>query len=265
MKGIAISADGVEIHYEVHGEKEPAMIFVHGWCCDRSYWQKQVSHFAPHYTVVTVDLAGHGSSGTNRNAWTMPAFGQDMVAVIEQLGLPQSILIGHSMGGPVIVQAARQMPNKIIGLIGADTLRNPNRNRSKAEIEAKVAPIQKDFVPGTRAFVLEDMFVSTSDPIWAAGIAEAMASAPPHVGIGAMRELFGHDEQLRVGLRALQVPFVLINSDFQPTILEATAAHGIHVEFMTGVGHFVMIEDAANFNHLMEITVQPMVARAAQS
>ena len=118
MERIAISADGVEIHYEVLGEKEPALVFIHGWCCDRGYWQQQVSHFASQYTVVTVDLAGHGASGTNRKAWTMPAFGQDVTAVIEQLGLTQCILIGHSMGGPVIVEAARQMPARVIGLIG---------------------------------------------------------------------------------------------------------------------------------------------------
>jgi pimeloyl-ACP methyl ester carboxylesterase len=265
MEKIAISADGVEIHYEVHGENQPALVFVHGWCCDRSYWQKQLSYFAPQYTVVLIDLAGHGASGANRQAWTIPAFGQDVVSVIEQLGLRQSVLIGHSMGGPVIVETARQMPDRVIGLIGVDTIRNPERNRSKEEVAARVAPFQRDFVQSTRNFVMEDMFVPTSDSTWAAGIAEAMASAPPEVGTRALEGLFSHDNELRVGLRSLQVPVVLINAAYQPTNLEATVRYGMQVELMEGVGHFVMIEDAENFNRLAAQAAQQMVERAAQS
>src|SRR4030042_2442379 len=59
----AISSDGIPISYEVRGKGEPALIFVHGWCCDRSYWNEQLPHFAQKYKVVSVDLAGHGESG----------------------------------------------------------------------------------------------------------------------------------------------------------------------------------------------------------
>ena len=64
---ISISSDGVDIHYEVHGEGEPTLVFIHGWSCDRSYWQAQVEYFAKQYQVITIDLAGHGESGTNRS------------------------------------------------------------------------------------------------------------------------------------------------------------------------------------------------------
>jgi pimeloyl-ACP methyl ester carboxylesterase len=68
MKDLAISADGVPIHYEVHGTGLPALVFVHGWTCDRSYWGRQIGHFARKYQVVAVDLAGHGESGLDRKA-----------------------------------------------------------------------------------------------------------------------------------------------------------------------------------------------------
>ena len=58
---ISISSDGVDIHYEVHGEGEPALVFIHGWSCDRSYWRAQVEYFAKQYQVITIDLAGHGA------------------------------------------------------------------------------------------------------------------------------------------------------------------------------------------------------------
>ncbi len=107
---IALSFDGVPITYEVGGSGAPALVFVHGWCCDRHYWDEQVDHFAAHYAVVTIDLGGHGASGRQRTAWTMSAFGRDVVAVVERLGLPQAVLIGHSMGGFIIQNFWRITP-----------------------------------------------------------------------------------------------------------------------------------------------------------
>ena len=91
MRDTAISADGLLIHYEVEGEGMPALVFIHGWSCDHSYWQKQMEYFAPRYTVAAIDLGGHGNSGLNRDAWTTPAFGEDVVAVVEKLRLTQDV------------------------------------------------------------------------------------------------------------------------------------------------------------------------------
>ena len=76
-----LSADGVTISYDVQGRDEPALVFVHGWCCDKSYWKFQVPYFAKQHKVVTIDLAGHGRSGLGREDYTIKAFGEDVVAV----------------------------------------------------------------------------------------------------------------------------------------------------------------------------------------
>src|SRR6478672_3254341 len=110
---IATSADGVAIHYEVYQKSSPVLLFVHGWCCDRSYWQKQIAHFSAQYGVVTMDLAGHGDSGLERAAWTIPAFAEDVVAVVKALDLTQVILIGHAYSGAVIVEAALRLPTRV--------------------------------------------------------------------------------------------------------------------------------------------------------
>src|SRR5882762_1994438 len=95
----AISPDGIRIAYEVHGEGTPALVFVHGWSCDRNYWKGQLEPFAEQFKVVAIDLAGHGESELGRKAWTIGAFGADVAAVVKALGLQHVILIGHSMGG----------------------------------------------------------------------------------------------------------------------------------------------------------------------
>src|SRR5262245_51691582 len=60
------SEDGVPIRYRVYGTGEPALIFIHCWACDSSYWDQQIEPLKTRYTVVTLDLAGHGESGTTR-------------------------------------------------------------------------------------------------------------------------------------------------------------------------------------------------------
>jgi pimeloyl-ACP methyl ester carboxylesterase len=109
MSGVATSRDGIPLAFEVHGVGTPSLVFVHGWSCHRGCWRGQVGPLAGRYQTVAVDLAGHGESGVGRRAWTMAAFGEDIVAVVEQLGLGEVVLIGHSMGGDVDEgQAAQQ-------------------------------------------------------------------------------------------------------------------------------------------------------------
>ncbi|MDP3445125.1 MAG: alpha/beta hydrolase, partial [Ignavibacteria bacterium] len=72
------SKDGVEIAFSKYGNGEPAIVLVHGWSCDQSYWKNQIEELAENYTVVTVDLAGHGLSGMERKNYTMDFFGEDV-------------------------------------------------------------------------------------------------------------------------------------------------------------------------------------------
>ena len=100
------SSDGLKIHAESWGSGEPVIVFVHGWSCDRGYWSAQVKDLVGDYRVVTIDLAGHGQSAAGRKAYSIEAFGQDVAAVLSEWDLANVILVGHSMGGAVIAEAA---------------------------------------------------------------------------------------------------------------------------------------------------------------
>ena len=106
--GQTIGADATTIAYETHGAGELALVFIHGWSCDRAYWREQLPHFAEDYKVVAIDLAGHGASGDERESYSMENFGADVAAVVDHLGLERVVLIGHSMGGLVIVDGGGQ-------------------------------------------------------------------------------------------------------------------------------------------------------------
>jgi len=99
--GVTQAKDGVQIHYESGGNGSPALVFIHGLNCDRSYWSAQLPVFATTNHMVAIDLAGHGDSGVNRENWAMTNFGADAAAVAHALQLEDIVLVGHSMGGQI--------------------------------------------------------------------------------------------------------------------------------------------------------------------
>ena len=105
LTGSVKAPDGVEIRYEAAGNGEPAIVFVHCWSCDRTYWSEQAAYFARSQRIVAIDLAGHGESGLGRQRYTIEAFGADVKAVVDALGLeaggsrrPLDGRAGHARG-----------------------------------------------------------------------------------------------------------------------------------------------------------------------
>jgi pimeloyl-ACP methyl ester carboxylesterase len=260
LTGSVKAPDGVEIRYEAAGNGEPAIVFVHGWSCDRTYWREQVAYFAKTRRIVAIDLAGHGESGLGRARYSMEAFGADVKAVVDALGLKRVALVGHSMGGPVTLEAARLMPERVAALVPIDTMGRVGQQTSAEEKRAFLDPMRTDFRTTTQKFVREMMFTPRSDPALADLIALDMASAPVAVAVSALESLFDYDEAR--ALAAIKAPMRLINADRWPTDLAAARQHkpDLQLAVIPGLGHFLMLEDPAEFNRLLERALKELAA-----
>ncbi len=252
---VVLSKDGTSISYEVHGSGEPALVFVHGWSCDARYWREQVPVFSEKYRVVVLDLAGHGHSGATRTKYTMSAFGEDVKAVTEAAGGGKAILIGHSMGGSVIAEAARLMPDRVVGLIGIDTLEDIEYPLTREELKKMTAPLEKNFQTGSRQFV-KDMISPETDPQLREFILADMAAAPSAVALSAMEEMM---EQYITGEAAkifeqIRLPVVTVNGDMWPINYEGNRRHMLSYEaiVLKGADHFLMMNRAEEFNNALE-------------
>lgn len=256
-EGSVPSADGVSISYQMAGEGPVSVVFVHGWSCDREYWREQLDHFAQDHRVVALDLAGHGYSGMDRDDWTFSSFGEDVAAVINGLGLERVVLVGHSMGGPVILEAARIAPREVIGLVAVDALQDPEApGMTPDAIQSFLRPFEENFSNAMEGLVSAAMFVPESDPVLKAWIVEDMASAPPEVGVGALRgNMLWATTTRSQSLAALRVPVRLINSTMYRTDSAAVGRYGMDVVIMSGVGHFAMMEDPETFNDLLSSAI----------
>jgi pimeloyl-ACP methyl ester carboxylesterase len=248
----SLAPDRSSIRYLVYGSGEPTLVLIHGWSCNSGYWDRQLNDLAVKHTVVTLDLAGHGRSDVRkRKDWSMRNFGADVAAVVNAIGRPRVILVGHSMGGPVAIEAARQLPGKVIGIVGVDTLRDVARPYPKEATDALLKAMHDDFAKATADFVDRNFFTDQSDPVVRRWIVKDMSSAPAKVAIPALKSLLAMD--YRAALGDLDVPIVAINAAQPPT--DEAAIREIEPRFrvvtMTGVGHFLMMEKPAQFNLML--------------
>src|SRR6185295_7436006 len=91
-KHVAIKNGDVSIAYTMSGNGDTSIVFVHGWGISKEYWKQQQDALSSDYTVVALDLGGHGQSGHNRENWTIEEFAKDVGAVIDRLKLNNVIL-----------------------------------------------------------------------------------------------------------------------------------------------------------------------------
>ena len=261
---IVPSKDGTPVSYEVYGTGEPTLVFVHGWCCDSRYWRNQVAYFSQKYRVVMLDLAGHGHSGMARKTYSMTSFGEDVQAVTEAVGGSRVILIGHSMGGSVIAEAARLMPQRVIGLIGIDTLENIEYALTKEKFQEMAGPLEKDFPAGSRNFVAGMIYPDTDAQLreW---ILADMSSAPPAVALGAMHEMMSQyitGEAAKI-FEQIRIPVVTVSGDLWPINDEGNRRHMFSYDaiVLKKADHFLMMNRPDDFNPALEKAIRMILEK----
>jgi pimeloyl-ACP methyl ester carboxylesterase len=256
---IVLSKDGNPVTYEVYGSGEPTLVFVHGWSCDARYWRFQIPYFSKKHRVIVLDLAGHGHSGMSRTKYNMLSFGEDVRAVTEATGSNKVILIGHSMGGSVIAEAARLMPNRVIGLIGVDTLDNIEYPLTPEDLKKMIAPLENNFQAGSRQFVGE-MISPQTDPQLREWILADVSSAPPAVALSAMNEMMSQyisGEAAKI-FEQIRLPVIGVNGDLWPINFEANRRHMYYYDaiVLTKADHFLMMDRPEEFNPALEKAIR---------
>ena len=248
VTGIVTSADGIPIKYESVGSGSPALVFVHCWTCNRGFWDGQAAYFYNRYQVVRLDLGGHSESGLGRKVYSMSAFGADVAAVVDKLGLKQVVLVGHSMGGPVAMEAEKRLGSRVIGVVGVDTFYTGFDYPKGDKVTEFIKPFEGDF-PATADKFIRSMFPPTADKALVDRMARHFAAGNKEVAVSAMQQIFvwyEHDSAnafARVGNRLHN-----INADRQG---DNKPLH-TSVVLIPGVGHFVAQEKPVEFNRVLE-------------
>jgi pimeloyl-ACP methyl ester carboxylesterase len=260
---IVMSDDLVHLEYRVLGQGEPAVILIHGWCGNADYWHAQFDALKARYTVVAVDLAGHGASGANRTDWSIANYASDLAIIARQLPNTRIVLVGHSMGATVALAAAPRIGPRVIGIVVVDALRSVGLPPlSAGEIAAKVAPFRSDFIGATRALVTDSLFEKGADPLLVQKVAYDMSLHSPAVAVPTLEKLLALD--LAPLLPNVHVPVYAINSDLAPTDAERIrkSLPDFTLDVLPHTGHFLMLETPERFNPLLIKDIDALAARA---
>lgn len=236
--GETISTDGVTITYEVHGEGEPALVLIHGWTNSIGIWGRHPYTLSRNHQVVALDLAGHGKSGADRSEWTMDAFGEDVVAVVNELNLERVVLIGFSLGGYVALEAAERIPERVLGIVFVDAIHNPEMNPAPAHTEQMITQFRAAW--GDPAFLRAFAFTPDAPDSLIEYVAGMMPAQPHEHWFAILRSV--HEwvrTEFRPALARVSVPTAAINTTRQPTDLEAIQRYipSFTVDTLSGVGH----------------------------
>ncbi len=103
--------------YKIFGDEPATLIFIHGVGMCGEIWQPQVEHFSKDYRVITYDFFGHGQSPLKKNKLTLEDYVTQLYNLVNEIGVTNFSLIGHSMGAIIAVAFALRYPRKVDSLI----------------------------------------------------------------------------------------------------------------------------------------------------
>ena len=264
VEDITIISSDVEIDFHDCGEGEITLLFVHGWCINKSYWVNQVKAFCNDYRVVAIDLPGFGNSGKNRQEWTIEQYGKDVNAVVDQLKLRNVILIGHSMGGDIVLEAA--LNNKeILALVGVDNFKGVGFDYDaevKAQLEGFMDLFRNDFRSMAANYAQGNLFHTSTSEAVKARVINNFINSTPEISISSLENLLDYTPKESPGLSKLQRKLYLINSNATPTYIEGLELSGVDFEILEidSTGHYPMIEKPEVFNDLLTEVLSSVIA-----
>lgn len=254
----AATVDGIPIHYSTQGDGPETLVFVHGWTCDETSWVGQVEPFAERYRVVTLDLPGHGQSGAPADdAFSIDLFAHAVEAVRAEVGAGEVVLIGHSMGVPVIRQYARYYPEHVAGLVPVDGPLSMDAFAAMAGDAAEsgeLPPFPEVGGPNgleVRETFIRAMFTDATPATVEEHVLEMMLSAPEATAVGAMRAM---GDPAVWSEATIPMPVLAIyagTAELPSTEAMRRTAPRYEATQVAGTGHFLMMETPAEFNELL--------------
>ncbi len=244
--------DGVAIVYDSIGRGDRAVVFIHGWSCNRTFFDAQMEGLrGAGLRLIALDLPGHGES-EQPDAYSMDLFARSVAAVMDDAGVREAVVVGHSNGAPVARQFARLFPERTAGVVAIDgALRNFFTDPAQAEQLLAIFR-GEDWRPRTERFI--DAMLETAPEPTRLKVREAMLATPREVMIGAFEAALDpaiwSDDPIPAPLLV-----VVAESPFWTPEYEAyvrTLSDDVEYRAMTGVSHFLMMEDVEGFNAILK-------------
>ena len=254
----SLNINNISIAYDECGKRDTTLLFVHGWCINKEYWNAQSKYFCNRYKVVTIDLPGFGNSGKNRSEWNFEQYADDINEFINAKELSNVILIGHSMSGDIVLMADTKFPEKLIGIIGIDNLQRPETRYTPMqmkETDAFLSAMENNFKPTVDGYTRRYLFPPSADKASVNRVINDFKNNDSAIAVKVLRSQINVSQNEQELMQQLRHKLYLVNSDMYPTQIDSLRKYckaSVHVEYIKGTGHYPMIEKPAEFNTALE-------------
>ena len=245
-----LTLGGATLRYDRAGAG-PAVLLIHGWLGNRSVWERQVAALRDRFTVVTIDLRGHGESSPPRSGYTIGGMAADLEQLVRALGVPRIALVGWSMGGLIAQELARRLGDRCTALVlvcttpgGLTDPKNPHADLPL--VEQMRAAVAADFRGFVRTFV-PTLFKAGSEAPLVAWLVGQCQRTPPHVAEICLESVIATD--FRDKLSAVKAPTLVIHGRH-----DATFKLAMGEELKKGIrgAQLVVFEESAHAPNLEE-------------
>lgn len=261
------TSDGLSMHYRMAVSSavgNSPVVFIHGWCGNQDQWAAHVNVVAKRQRVFTVDLVGHGRSMDERRAaWTIPKYGNDIIALLEAEKLENVVLVGHGMGGKIALTVAARVPERIGGIVGVDCFQSLGGDPDPTQVMAYVETFRGDYEGRMGAFVGDSVHETTSPDVRSRILRESL-DVDREVALSLMEHFGAHDP--RPAVRAIDCRVVCINSDTVATEVDNNQGliPGFELVLIENVGHWVHLEAPDQFQERLLETLRRLEPAGSQ-
>jgi 3-oxoadipate enol-lactonase len=246
--------NGIDLYYESHGSG-PAVVLLHGRGGTHLSWYQQVPHLRDRYRVITLDHREFGLTREVKNGPGRKAFVDDLDQLLDHLGIDRACVVGQSMGGFTALGFAVREPDRVAGLVLADTSGGIVSADILSELRRSLPTLPAD----SMARALSKRFIE-GNPVGAFLYAQIGGLTPP------IREsledlLLSEDGPSLADLAdwaVYKVPTLVIVGDkdilVPPVVAHMVTAHlpGAKLEVVADAGHSVYFEKPAQFNAILD-------------
>lgn len=247
--------DGLRLYYERAGSGEPELLFVHGWCCDRTAFQPQFDHFAHKHGVTALDLRGCGQSDGPESGYEIRDFADDLARFCQVVGIEKPVLVGHSLGGMIAVEVAARYPSVPRALVLVDPGPIDPSPESAKFFSAAAEQLEGPSGEEVRRLWVEDM--GARDEGLAQWIVDLMCGVPLPIAAAVIRGVTNWNGVGALGL--CSVPTLLLRPALgeQPDAIRLRAIKpDLQVGITVGAGHFHQLEVPEQVNAMIDRFLQ---------